>query len=945
MIPSVIKHRLFLFFMISFLFFSGKGLSPVIYSEPGLPTDQEEVSVFFNATDTPLESFTGDIYAHTGVNLEQAGNWQHVIGNWGDNSSQPQLTRVEGEDDLYRLDITPDIRDFYNVTSSETITGLAFVFRAAEGSPQSEDLFLDVYEAGLSVSIVNPPADQPIVESDEMLYIQAISNESENLSVFIDNDPLATTTETSVFFDLDASLYNPGGYWIIAKADDANTSVYDSTYIFIRDEPQVASLPENTVPGANYHDDGSVTLVLHDPPALKNHVFVTGDFNNWRISEEGYMNKTPDGKHFWLTIENLTNDTEYAYQYFIDNELRLADPYAQKVLDPWNDQYISETTYPNLKEYPQGKAQGMVSVIHPGRQGYEWEATNFTPPAAEDLVIYELLIRDFVETSDIKTVMDSLDYLQNLGVNAIELMPFNEFEGNISWGYNPSFYFATDKAYGTANDYKAFIDECHRRGIAVIMDIVFNHSFNLSPFVQMYFDPDAGDWGKPLPENPWLLTDCPHQPWCWGNTFDQDSEYTHELFNRVTEYWLTEFKVDGFRFDFTKGFTNQQTGGQGWNYDAARINNLKRIHDHVKSVNPDAYVILEHFTDNSEEKELADYGMMIWGNMTHSYQEAGMGWIPDSDFSGMSYKQRGWAQPHLIGYMESHDEERIMFKNLNFGNAANGYNIQEPDIALERAELMAAFYFTIPGPKMIWQFGELGYDFSINHCQNGSIDEGCRVDPKPIRWDYYDDWRRKRVYDVYAMLINLKKEQEVFRTDDYDLSLTSGVKRIHLNHESTNVTVVGNFNVTESTFVPNFQETGTWYEFFSRETLEVTDISSTITLQPGEYRLYSTVQFPDHGVALSGELQNMDINPIPNISPNPSNKGFYFSLDADRPYKIEIFNLNGQLVYKKDNALNPIQNTFFWNSTNMQGNSVGKGMYFYTLSASDKTTSGKIVVK
>jgi len=461
----------------------------------------------------------------------------------------------------------------------------------------------------------------------------------------------------------------------------------------------------------------------------------------------------------------------------------------------------------------------------------------------------------------------------------------------------------------------------------------------------MYFDPDAGDWGKPLPENPWLLTECPHQPWCWGNTFDQDSEYTHELFNRVTEYWLTEFKVDGFRFDFTKGFTNEQTGGQGWNYDAARINNLKRIHDHVKSVNPDAYVILEHFTDNSEEKELADYGMMIWGNMTHSYQEAGMGWIPDSDFSGMSYKQRGWAQPHLIGYMESHDEERIMFKNLNFGNAANGYNIQEPGIALERAELMAAFYFTIPGPKMIWQFGELGYDFSINHCQNGSIDEGCRVDPKPIRWDYYDDWRRKRVYDVYAMLINLKKEQEVFRTDDYDLSLTSGVKRIHLNHESTNVTVVGNFNVTESTFVPNFQETGTWYEFFSRETLEVTDISSTITLQPGEYRLYSTVQFPDHGVALSGELQNIDINPIPNISPNPSNKGFYFSLDADRPYKIEIFNLNGQLVYKKDNALNPIQNTFFWNSTNMQGNSVGKGMYFYTLSASDKTTSGKIVVK
>ncbi len=72
--------------------------------------------------------------------------------------------------------------------------------------------------------------------------------------------------------------------------------------------------------------------------------------------------------------------------------------------------------------------------MHPGREPYQWQTEGFTPPAKEDLVIYELLVRDFVDTGAIKTVMDSLDYLQNLGVNAIQLMPVNQFEGNISWG-------------------------------------------------------------------------------------------------------------------------------------------------------------------------------------------------------------------------------------------------------------------------------------------------------------------------------------------------------------------------------------------------------------------------------------------------------------------------------------------------------------------------------
>ncbi len=936
-------------------FFSLTVQSQIITSDPILPTDQEVVHIYFDATGTNMEGYDGNVYAHTGVNIEGVGNWQHVIGGWGDNSAQPQLEKID--DDFYLLEITPNIRDFYSVPEDEIVTGLAFVFRAEEESPQSQDLFVDVFEAGvLSISILNPPKTEPIVEHGESIEILAAAIDSDEINLYIDNEQVSNTTESQITYVFDSSDYGYGTFWVKATATSGEESVSDSTYLFVRPEPVTEELPGGLIPGINYLDDNTVTLVLHDPPAAKEFVFAIGDFNDWMVTEDHYMKRTPDGTHYWITISDLTADQEYGFQYFIDNEIRLADPYTHKILDPWNDPYLDEFTYPNLKEYPSDKTDGYVSIMHPGREPYQWEVTDFTPPAPEDMVVYELLIRDFVETSAIKTVMDSLDYLQNLGVNVIELMPVNQFEGNISWGYNPATYFATDKAYGTREDYKKFIDECHKRGIAVVLDIVLNHSFNLSPMVQMYFDPDAGNWGQPSPENPWYLEECPHEPWCWGQTFDQDSPHVHEFFDRVTEYWLTEFKVDGFRFDFTKGFTNEQSEGDGWQYDQARIDNLKRIADHMWSINPDAYVILEHFTENSEEKELAEYDMLIWGNITHAYHEAAMGWIDNSNFDWISHINRGWDVPHLVGYMESHDEERIMYRNQMYGNAGLDYDIQQKTTALERSELLAAFYFTIPGPKMIWQFGELGYDYSINHCGNapvdpipGNIDEDdpgrCRTDPKPIRWDYYDDWRRKRLYDVYAMLIDLKKEYDVFRTDDYTLALGGENKRIHLNHESGNVTIVGNFGVTENTFNPNFQHTGTWYEFFSRETLEVEDLSDPITLQPGEYRLYSTQEFPDHGVSLSADNLETENQTSVQVFPNPSDEGFNFRVPDDNAYHLQIINLKGQVVFENRNAFGPGQSEFFWNSNLSNGAKASPGLYFYNIYTKDDTLSGKIMVR
>ncbi len=940
-------------FISTILVFAIAGLSlggQVVTADKLFPGKSDELVITFHADrgNQGLKGFSGDVYAHTGVITPQSismSDWKFVKTNWGQNTTETKLERIA--EDKYELTISPNVIEYYGITANQTVLKLAFVFRSANNTrtgreADGSDILLDLYDEGLFVRFVEPAKEELLIEINTEIFINAVASESSDITLFINDTEVASDPGGTITYTHTASV--KGLHWIIAEADNGTDIARDSLWYFARTDPPVAELPPNVVQGPNYIDDNTAIVVLHDPPAQKEFAFVIGDFNDWILSEKYYMNRTPDGEFFWLMLEDLTPGFEYAYQYYIDGDLKIADPYTHKILDPWHDQYISSSTYPGLKSYPEGKTNGIVSILRTAGPEFEWDVTDFDPPQPQDLVIYELLIRDFVGDSDIKTVTDTLDYLERLGVNAIELMPINEFEGNDSWGYNPSFYFATDKAYGRMDDYKRFIDECHKRGIAVIIDMVLNHSFSQSPLLQMYFNPDAGQYGQPTANNPWYNEVCPHPPWCWGYDFDHESPYTREFVDRVNRYWLEEFRVDGFRFDFTKGFTNNQTANQGASYDPARVAILKRMADEIWEVNDRAYVILEHFTENREEAELADYGMLVWGNMNYRYNEATMGYIQNSNLSGISYSARNWDLPHLIGYMESHDEERLMFKNLNYGNSASGYNTRSAGTALRRMEQAAAFFFTVPGPKMIWQFGELGYDYSINHCPDGTIDEACRTSRKPVRWDYSEDWRRKRLYDVYSMLINLRKNNEVFSTDDFSTSLGGDMKRIHLNHPSNRVAVLGNFGVTGGEISPNFQESGTWFEFFSRETLEVDDTNAPINLEPGEYRLYSTAEFPDHGVALGSEKIIHENNEIITVYPNPASNNVNITISVDRIQHvgIGIYNIQGQKVASVlDQALSPGYYDIKWDCTSHNGERVPPGVYVIKINLEDDNYAGR----
>lgn len=408
---------------------------------------------------------------------------------------------------------------------------------------------------------------------------------------------------------------------------------------------------------------------------------------------------------------------------------------------------------------------------------------------------------------------------------------------------------------------------------------------------------------------------------------------------------MSEYKVDGFRFDFTKGFTN--TPGNGWDYDAARIAILKRMADSIWVYNPDAYVILEHFTDNNEETVLANYGMTIWGNMNYNYNEATMGWNDNSDFSWISWLLRGYSEPHLVGYMENHDEERLMAKNLNYGNSGPGHNIQDTTIALQRMELAGAFFLTIPGPKMLWQFCELGYDYHINY--PGAIGgNDHRLDPKPIRWDYAQDERRDQLFTVYSYLNHLRKTQEAFGTDDFSLSVDGAMKKIHLNHTSMNVTILGNFDVNTGSINPSFQHAGWWYDYFAEDSIYVSSTNQQIDLEAGGYKLFTDVFLGEPGLGVGINDQTVASSKLKPIYPNPSSGNFVmnFHLVENSTVHLSIYDLHGRLVYRiYSEELPSGDHTLMWSGDKDNGDAAPRGIYFVVLSVEGFTEVQKIILQ
>lgn len=951
------------------IFSIGLQAQTIVTTNPQYPTETDNITLTFDVTnanpsDKPsLSGYnTGDAYAHTGVTVKiGTGNnnrWQHVIERWNDNATQPKLTRLGTN--TYQLVINNPRTYYPNVLSNEKIVELCFVIRSSDGNRKTEDIFISLYEPGISVVINSPavsvdfgdPMRSPaFAKSGETLNISAtgaaVGTTTAGMKLFVNGVEKASTNNATIEYQFIADQY-PAGRNDVKIIATGITGDKDSSAFVILRNPEInnAPLPAGNIHGINYNGN-EVTLALFAP--YKEFVYLIGDFNDWKVDVNYQMNRyepKADSVIWWITLSNLTPLQEYAYQFLIDGSLRIYDPYTDKILDPSNDSGISATVYPNLKSYPSQKTSGIVSVLQTGQTPYNWRIPVFERPAKEKLIVYEMLVRDFVATHSYKTLIDTLSYFKKLGINAIELMPVSEFDGNDSWGYNPTTYFAPDKYYGTKDDLKKFIDACHENGIAVILDIVLNHAYNNNSMAQMYWNS-----GRPAANNPWfnVQSNFDNPDAQWGNDFNHESVHTKYFIDRMLEYWLTEYKFDGFRFDFTKGIGNRKkTLSDPWgsNYDLDRIRLLKRIVDKIWSYDPTAIMIFEHLAVDQEDRELAHYGngILMWGNMNYNYNEATMGFHDGgkSNFQGISYKSRGWTKPHLIGYMESHDEQRLMFKNLQFGNISGNYNIKNLQTALNRIKLAAAFFLTVPGPKMIWQFGELGYDISID--QNG------RLGRKPFPWsdglNYYSNNDRKSLFNTFAALTRLKKAYDVFSTDNYTMSVSSALKKIQLNHTTMNATILGNFDVTAGNINPTFQSAGWWYEFFSGDSLNVTDVNALINLQPGEYRLYTSKKLVPFNIITDIKENEPEISTAFQLNqnyPNPFNPSTVISyqLAVEGQVQLKVYDALGREVATLVNEFKPAGNYNYTFSTSDY--SLPSGVYFYRLSSNGSVQTKKMV--
>jgi 1,4-alpha-glucan branching enzyme len=824
---------------------SVKGL---ISSSVEFPTADAAFVLTFDASkgNKALSGKSGDVYIFTGVITDKSlsqTDWKY-LKSASFNEPDPAAKMKAAGPDKYEISIDP--RKFYGVPAGEKILKLVMLFRNADGSivarnTDNSDIYLPIYESGkLAVKFNSPElsptfAPTPVINASVVggeLTVSGLSSMAADLSLSLNGVNFATAVNVASIAGK-AKISTEGNQVVKIKAVASGTTVESAFQFIITGAVQVAELPAGAKEGVVFINGGQSAILTLTAPG-KQSVYAIGDFNGWQTNAAQFMKKTPDGNKWWIQIDQLDASKSYAYQFLVDGTLKVADPYSEVLLDPDNDQYVPATNLSNLPSYPTGKTSGIVSVMQATKSTYTFKNNAFNRPEKNKLVVYELHLRDFLKNNNYNTLTDTLNYLSRLGVNAVEIMPVNEFEGNSSWGYNPSFYFAPDKFYGSKVMLQRFIDECHSRGIAVILDMVLNHSFGQSPMVQMYFDQSSG---KPAANSPWFNQNPTH-PYNVGYDFNHESTATKAFVKNVIKFWMQEYRIDGYRFDLSKGFTQKNSGttdasvSQWGEYDASRIAIWKEYNNYIKSVDANNfYVILEHFAADNEEKELADQGMMLWNNVNGSFNEATMGWVGTSDFSRGFFGTHGFAKPdNLVTFMQSHDEERTMTKNLAFGNSAGSYSVKDLNTALKREELAAAFFFAIPGPKMLWQFQELGYDVGINI--NG------RTGEKPVYWNYYQQPARRALYNAYSKFINLKKKNSVFNTTNLQSGVSGAVKYIKLTDASNVVVVIGNFDVISHAANIDFGTAGTWYEAGSNQSLSINS-NYTQTLVPGEYHIYS----------------------------------------------------------------------------------------------------------
>ncbi|MFN3942198.1 MAG: alpha-amylase family glycosyl hydrolase [Flavobacterium sp.] len=919
------------FYAILFLFISFFVLGQVTISPSTFNVDQQ-ITITVNLAQTSCNNIptsTTKVYMHAGIGDDNNAFGFSVVGNWGQDNGIGLMTN--NGNGTWSITITPSVYFGLNATQQANATKLGLVFRNATGTQEHK---------------------RPLTPSGCGDHIYNVGTFQLNLTAPLNN----STTILSPGGNLAVAANNTGGtanYVLRANGSVINTQNNVSSYSFTDTNIQANRIyelevtqgtstirrnfsalinpgtlsqakPSGLEDGINYLSGDATKAILQLNAPNKDFVYVAGSFNNWQPTSAHAMRRDPSTGLFWLELSGLVPGQIYTYQYWVVRQnpiagspalVKTADMYSYMVLSPFDDPWIPSASYPNLPAYPQGQERE-VSVLQTGQTPYPWsQATlNFQKPDRDKLVIYEVLVRDFDANRNYQDLINRMDYFKNLGINAIQLMPVMEYEGNESWGYNTSFHLALDKFYGTETKFKELIDLCHQNGIAVILDVALNHAFGRNPGVRMWMnDPDGDGWGLPTSENPYFNTTARHS-YSVGEDFNHQSAMTQYYTRRVIKRWIEDFKIDGFRWDLTKGFTQNCSGGDDActnAYQQDRVDVLRAYADYSWSLDPNHYVIFEHLGSDGEEQQWANYrlnegkGIMLWGEMWSQYKQLAQGFSTGADIGRMRSESRGFQTKMLIGYPESHDKDRMMYEAKTFGNAGGLAPVQNNlNNALYRMRALGALSLLVPGPKMVWHFGALGMDDSIFTCSNGTVNpEGdaipgdCKLDTKP-QPQWVNNWlanpNRAPIYNEWARMIDLKKSNPVFSRNSAVSPDGNLIRpRIYIwddnlpSSQLKNVVIIANMSVAAQNINPSFPYTGTWVNLMDNSTINVTNTSATINLQPGEYRIYG-----NQPAVLSDEFTPIE-KQLVELYPNPTKDIFALNRATQELY---IYSMTGQLV-------------------------------------------------
>lgn len=860
-------------------------------------------------------------------------------GTWASSNESNKLTYNSGTD-TYTITFVP--RTFYNRTG---IGRIGFLLKTKTGNGQSQDIYSEV---GRFQFTTTTPQNGTVnfVASGSTFPITYSTSLPANYVVKSNGNTIYTASNVST---INTSLNVTSDNNIEVSATASGTTLTSKFSLSPTPTVQTAAIPSYIRQGINYdaNDPTKVGLALYAP--FKSYVHVIGSFNNWQVSSNYLMKRdTNNSNLYWIEITGLTPQQVYTFQYRTSDGVKVADPYSTLVLSPDDDPWISSSTYPNLPAYPAGQ-QYDVSVIQTAKPAYNWTVTNFQKPAKQNLIVYEALVRDFTEQKNWQSMIDKIPYIKGLNVNAIELMPVMEFDGNNSWGYNPGFHLALDKAYGTPEKFKEFIDLCHQNGIAVILDVALNHASGRSPLERLWSTSTNGGYGDVAANNPYFNQVAKHAYSVFYD-FNHSKPETRYYVNRVLEQWINEYKIDGFRWDLTKGFTqNCTTSDEACTgaYQQDRVDVLKLYSDYQWSYDPTSYIIFEHLGTDAEEQQWANYrinegkGVMMWDNLVGAYNQNTMGYDSESNFNRVDFENHTFSERRNVSYGESHDEERLMFKNLAYGNANGSYSVKDLNTALDRQKAFGAVFFTVPGPKMIWQFGELGYEFSINRCEDGTISNDCRTSPKPVAFTlgYDTNANRKAVYDTWSKILAIRLSSQVFDTTTFTVESGNLLPKIYIWNDALpssslkNVVVVANFTTTAQTVTPNFPYSGTWYNLMDNSSMNAS-ASTTVVLQPGEFRIFG------NQTALATDETKIDANKTSlQIVQNPATDGLLkIRYNKAKNGQINIYDLNGKLVKSFGLQSEKGDGTF-----SLKG--IGTGNYLVQLKSDEGLAVSKLIIK